>query len=219
MKQFLVIGLGRFGTSIAQTLYNGGENVLAIDTDGDLVQEVIDNDIIDNGVCCDATDEKALRDLGINNFDVAFVCIGSNIQASILITLTLKELGVKRVITKAVSAPHGKVLNKIGADKIVYPENFMGIRVAHAEMTPNIIEHLKFSDNFLIVEIKAPLNFINKNLIEIELRKKYRANIIAIRKANGYEDVSPNADSIIEEGDTLIIATDAKTARELERLK
>lgn len=219
MKQFLVIGLGRFGTSIAQTLYNAGESVLAIDDNDDTVQEVIDNEIIDNGVCCDATDEKALRDLGINNFDVAFVCIGGNIQASILITLTLKELGVKRVIAKAVSTAHGKVLDKIGADEIVYPENFMGIRVAHAEMTPNIIEHLKFSDNFLILEIKAPASFINKNLVEIELRRKYKANIIAIRKASGEEDVSPSADSIIQEGDTLIIVTDVKTARELEKLK
>lgn len=219
MKQFLVIGLGRFGTSVAQTLYSAGESVLAIDDNDDIVQEVIDNEIIDNGVCCDATDEKALRDLGINNFDVAFVCIGGNIQASILITLTLKELGVKRVIAKAVSTPHGKVLDKIGADEIVYPESFMGVRVAHAEMTPNIIEHLKFSDNFLILEIKAPTSFINKNLVEIELRKKYKANIIAIRKANGQEDVSPSADSVIQEGDTLIIVTDVKTARELERLK
>lgn len=219
MKQFLVIGLGRFGTSIAETLYAAGESVLAIDSDGGLVQEAINNNTLDNVVEADATDEKTLRDLGVNNFDVAFVCIGSNIQASILITLTLKELGVKRVIAKAVSSPHGKVLAKIGADEIVYPENFMGIRVAHAEMTPTIIEHLKFSDEFLIVEVQAPSSFNNKSLIDIELRKKYKANVIAIRKANGVEDVSPSAYSIIEEGDTLVVVTDARTARELERLR
>lgn len=219
MKQFLVIGLGRFGTSIAQTLYNAGESVLAIDAKEEIVQEAINNDIVDNVVEADATDEKTLRDLGINNFDVAFVCMGSNIQASILITLMLKELGVKRVIAKAISAAHGKVLHKIGADEIVYPESFMGMRVAHAELTPTVIEHLKFSDNFLIVEIHAPESFFNKRLIDIELRKKYRANIIAIKKANGHEDVSPSADSIIEEGDKLIVVTDSRTATELERLK
>ncbi len=219
MKQFIVIGLGRFGTSIAQTLYNAGENILAIDENEEMVQEIVDNEIVSNAVCCDATDEKALRDLGVNNFDVAFVCIGGNIQASILITLTLKELGVKRVVAKAVSLPHGKVLHKIGADEIVYPENFMGIRVAHAEMEPNIIEHLKFSENFLIVEVKAPEIFLNKTLKEIDLRKKYRANIIAIIKSSGKEEVSPSADYILETGDTLIVATDAKTAKELHELK
>ena len=219
MKQFLVIGLGRFGSSIAETLYNAGENVLAIEAKEEIVQEAINNDIIDNIVEADASDEKTLRDLGVNNFDVAFVCIGSNIQSSILITLTLKELGVKRVIAKAISTAHGKVLHKIGADEIVYPESFMGVRVAHSEMSPTVIEHLKFSDNFLIVEIHAPESFYNKTLIDIELRKKYKANIIAIRKGNGFEDVSPSADSKVEEGDTLIVVTDARTATELERLK
>ena len=219
MKQFLVIGLGRFGSSVAETLYKAGENVLAIDSREEIVQEAINNDILDNVVEADATDEKSLRDLGVNNFDVAFVCIGSNIQASILITLVLKELGVKRVVAKAITKAHGKVLQKIGADEIVYPETFMGRRVAHAEMTSNVIEHLKLSDNFLIVEIQAPASFYKKTLVEIELRKKYKANIVAIKKANGHEDVSPAADSVIEEGDTLIVVTDSKTARDLERLR
>ena len=219
MKQFLVIGLGRFGSSVAETLYKAGENVLAIDSREEIVQEAINNDILDNVVEADATDEKSLRDLGVNNFDVAFVCIGSNIQASILITLVLKELGVKRVVAKAITKAHGKVLQKIGADEIVYPETFMGKRVAQAEMSQNVIEHLKLSDNFLIVEIQAPASFYKKTLVEIELRKKYKANIVAIKKANGHEDVSPAADSVIEEGDTLIVVTDSKTARDLERLR
>lgn len=219
MKQFLVIGLGRFGTSVAETLHSAGESVLAIDIDEDIVQEAVNNETADNVVQADASDEKNLRDLGINNFDVAFVCIGSNIQASILITLLLKEIGIKRVVAKAITVAHGKVLQKIGADEIVYPETFMGKRVAFAEMTPNIIEHLKFSDNFLIIELKTPNGFIGKSLIGLELRKKYRANIIAIRKLNGKEEVSPSAESIIDKGDTLIIATDARTARELEGLK
>ena len=219
MKQFLVIGLGRFGSSIAETLYKAGENVLAIDFREEIVQEAINNDLLDNVVEADATDEKSLRDLGVNNFDVAFVCIGNNIQASILITLVLKELGVKRVVAKAITKAHGKVLNKIGADEIVFPETFMGKRVAQAEMSQNVIEHLKFSDNFLIIEIQAPPSFYKKTLVELELRKKYKANIIAIKKANGYENVIPEAETLVEEGDTLIVVTDSKTARELESLR
>lgn len=219
MKQYLVVGLGRFGSSVAETLYKAGESILAIDIDEDIVQEAINNDIVDNAVEADCTDEKSLMDLGVNNFDVAIVAIGSNIQASILITLTLKEMGIKRVVCKAITKVHGKALSKIGADEIVYPETYMGKRVALQEMEPEIIEHLKFSEDFLIVEIKAPSSFVGKDLLGLELRKTYRANIIAIRRENGEEEVSPSADSIINKGDTLVIVTDAKTAKQLEELK
>lgn len=219
MRQYLVVGLGRFGSSVAETLYKAGESVLAIDIDEDRVQEAINKDIVDNAVEVDCTDEKSLADLGINNFDVAIVSIGTNIQSSILITLTLKEMGIKRVVCKAVTGAHGKVLSKIGADEIVYPETYMGKRVALQEMKPNIIEHLKFSEDFLVVELKAPNSFIGKDLVSLDLRKMYKANIIAIRSAEKKTVVIPSAESIIEKGDTLVIATDAKTARDLEELK
>ncbi|TDT71789.1 trk system potassium uptake protein TrkA [Hypnocyclicus thermotrophus] len=219
MKQYLVVGLGRFGSSIAETLYKADESVLALDIDEEIIQEAINNDIVDNAVEIDATDEKSLQDLGINNFDVAFVCVGTNIQASILITLTLKEMGIKRVICKAVTKAHGKVLKKIGADEVVFPEIYMGKRVALAEMETNIIEHMKFSEEFLIIEIKAPASFVNRSLIELDLRKDYNANIIAIRRERGDAVLSPNATTKIFEGDTLIVATDGRTAKKLEELK
>ncbi len=219
MKQYLVVGLGRFGSSVAETLYKAGESILAIDVDEDIIQEAVNNDIVDNAVEVDATDEKSLIDLGVNNFDVAIVAIGSNIQASILITLTLKEMGIKRIVCKAITNAHGKVLKKIGADEIVFPETYMGKRVALQEMEPEIIEHLKFSEDFLIVEVKAPISFVGKTLIGLDIRKRYRANIIAIRRENGENEVSPSAESIINKGDTLVVVTDAKTAKELEALK
>jgi len=219
MRQYLVVGLGRFGSSVAETLYKAGESVLAIDVDEDRVQEAINKDIIDNAVEVDCTDEKSLADLGINNFDVAFVSIGTNIQSSILITLTLKEMGIKRIICKAVNRAHGKVLEKIGADEIVFPETYMGQRVALQEMKPNIIEHLKFSEEFLIIEVKAPKSFVERDLLGLDLRKIYNLNVIAIRSAEKNKVIIPSADTIINEGDTLVIATDAKTARELEELK
>ncbi|MGN0026287.1 MAG: potassium channel family protein, partial [Clostridium sp.] len=128
-KQFVIIGLGRFGASIAKTLYSLGNDVLAIDKDEDIVQEIADS--VTHAVQLDATDENALRSLGIRNFDVAVVTIGDNIQSSIMATLLVKELGVKYIIAKGHSDLHAKVLYKIGADRVVLPEKDMGIRVAH----------------------------------------------------------------------------------------
>ncbi len=218
-KQYLVIGLGRFGTSVAKTLYDAGEDVLAIDIDENLVQEAINNNIIDNAVTLDAEEERALKDIGAENFDVAFVCIGSNLQASIIITLILQEMGVKNIIAKAVTKSHGKVLGKIGATKVIYPEEYMGKRVALLAMEPNMIEHLRFSQDFLLVEVKAPSMFWNKSLMELGIRNNYNVNIVGIKKGNGTLDPSPKADSIIEKDDILLVITDAKTAKQLENLK
>ncbi len=218
MKQYLVVGLGRFGLSIAKTLYENGENVLVMDSEEDLVQEAINNNIIENGVTADATDPVVLRNLGINNFDVAFVCIGTSIEDSTLVTLTLKELGIPKVIAKAMTEPHGRVLSKVGANEVIYPEVYMGKRVALKEIEPNIVEHMKFTDNYILVEIKAPSKFVNKTLLELELRKNYKANIIAIKRENGEMEITPMGDSVIKKGDTLIVITDTKTSKELEAL-
>ena len=158
MREYLVVGLGRFGTSIAQTLYESNEEVLAIDVNEELIQEAINGNIVDNAVIVDATDMKSLKELGVSNFDVAFVCTG-DVEASIMITLNLKELGIEKIIAKANSKSHGKVLAKIGATKVIYPEEYMGRRVAQLAMEPNMIEHLRFSSEFLLLEVKAPSVF------------------------------------------------------------
>ena len=219
MKNYLVIGLGRFGSSIAHTLYEADEEVLAVDTSEELVQEAINNNIVDNALILDATDENALKEIGAGNFDVAFVGIGSNIQASIMATLNLKELGVKKIIAKAINKSHGKVLKKIGATEVIYPEEYMGHRIAMLAMEPNMMEHMRFSKDFLLVEFKAPASFLSKNLIELDVRASYNINIVGIKKSTGELNSSPRGTSVIEKGDTLLVITDSKTARELKELK
>lgn len=218
MKQYLVIGLGRFGTSVAQTLYESNEEVLAIDSDSEIVQDCINENIVDNAVTIDATDAKSLKDLGVDSFDIAFVCVGE-IEPSIMITLNLKELGVKKIIAKAVSKSHGKVLAKIGAKKVIYPEEYMGRRVAQLAMEPNMVEHLRFSSNFLLIEAKAPSIFWGKSLIELEIRKKYNSNVVGIKKNDQTFNPNPEPATVIEEGDTLLMITDNKTASFFENLK
>ena len=217
MKQYLVIGLGRFGTSVAKTLYEAGENILGIDVSEELVQDRINNNILKNAIIGDASDGKILKDIGAENFDVAFVCIG-DIEASVMIALNLKELGIKSIIAKAINKKHGKVLTKIGATEIVYPEEHMGKRIAELTMNTDIIEHLKFSDNFVLVEVKAPSIFWNNSLIKLDVRNKYNINIVAIKKSKGEFLPNPTANIVIEEGDILVIITDKKTLESFNKL-
>ena len=217
MKQYLVIGLGRFGTSVAKTLYEAGENVLGIDVSEELVQDRINNNILKNAIIGDASDGKILKDIGAENFDVAFVCIG-DIEASVMIALNLKELGIKSIIAKAINKKHGKVLTKIGATEIVYPEEHMGKRIAELTMNTDIIEHLKFTDNFVLVEVKAPSIFWNNSLIKLDVRNKYNINIVGIKKSKGEFLPNPTANVVIEEGDVLVIITDKKTVESFNKL-
>lgn len=217
MKQYLVIGLGRFGTSVAKTLYEAGENILGIDVSEELVQDRINNNILKNAIIGDASDGKILKDIGAENFDVAFVCIG-DIEASVMIALNLKELGIKSVIAKAINKKHGKVLTKIGATEIVYPEEHMGKRIAELTMNTDIIEHLKFTDNFVLVEVKAPSIFWNNSLIKLDVRNKYNINIVGIKKSKGEFLPNPTANVVIEEGDVLVIITDKKTVESFNKL-
>ena len=217
MKQYWVIGLGRFGTSVAKTLYEAGENILGIDVSEELVQDRINNNILKNAIIGDASDGKILKDIGAENFDVAFVCIG-DIEASVMIALNLKELGIKSIIAKAINKKHGKVLTKIGATEIVYPEEHMGKRIAELTMNRDIIEHLKFTDNFVLVEVKAPSIFWNNSLIKLDVRNKYNINIVGIKKSKGEFLPNPTANVVIEEGDVLVIITDKKTVESFNKL-
>ncbi len=219
MKQFLVVGMGRFGTSLAKTLYDNGKNILAIDKDEEKIQENINNNTIENAIAVDATDILELKNLGINNFDVAFVCIGKEMQSSILVTLTLKELGIPKIIAKALSKQHGRVLEKVGADEIIYPEIHMGKKVALKEISPNLIEHMQLSNEYTVIEVKAPAKFLNKTLVELDLRKNYNLNIIAIKRENDGMEITPMGDSVLKKGDKIIAIADKKTAKELENLK
>lgn len=208
MRQFAVIGLGRFGSSVAKTLSEKGCQVMTIDLNEDRVQDF--SDIAAQSVCVDAMDEKALKAVSIETVDVAVVSVGNNVEASILITLLLKELGIKEVVVKAVTEDQGKVLQKVGADKIIFPERDMGIRLAQALISPNVSEHIDLSPGCSIIEIAAPHEFVDKTLRQISLRVKNGLNIIAIKSVDkeGSQSVNtvPEADYKIRQQDKLLIA-------------
>ncbi|MDD6770927.1 MAG: TrkA family potassium uptake protein [Inconstantimicrobium porci] len=200
-KQYVVIGLGRFGKSVAETLYDLGNDVLVIDANEDAVQEISNS--VTHAVQMDATDESALRTLGLSNFDVAVVTIGSNIQASVMATLLVKELGVKYIIAKGHNDLHAKVLYKIGANRVILPEKDMGIRVAHNLVSSNILDYIELSSNYSIIEIDAPDMWQNKSLKELSLRSKFGINIMALKK-EGDVNVSPQANDVVEPGDIIV---------------
>lgn len=215
-KQFVVIGLGRFGSSVAKTLYESGHDVLAIDKDEDLVQEISDS--VTHAVQMDATDENALRTLGLRNFDVAVITIGSSIQASVMVTLIVKELGVKHIIAKGNSEIHAKVLYKIGADRVVLPEKDMGVRVAHNLVSSNILDYIELSPDYSIIEIEVPNTWVGKTLRDLKVRATFGINIMAIRKADNVVNISPNADDVIEESDILIAIGGSDELSKLENI-
>lgn len=201
-KEFAVIGLGRFGGSICRALSEEGLEVLAIDIDEDKVNEFAN--IASHAVVGDTTDEAVLKSLGIRNFDHVIVAIGDNIQASILTTLMLKELGVKHITVKAQNDYHEKVLSKIGADSIVHPERDMGKRIAHNIVSNNVLDYLELSDEHSIVEIVANDNISGHSIIELDIRAKYGINIVAIKRDKEII-VSPQANEVIQRGDILIV--------------
>ena len=201
-KQYAVIGMGRFGTSVAMSLAKLGFEVLAIDSSEARVQEVAH--AVTHAVSADSTDEEALRALGIRNFDVVVVAIGQDIQASILTTLILKDMGVPYTIVKAQNELHGKVLSKIGADKVIFPERDMGLRVAHHLISPNILDFIELSDDYSIAELKAPESMVGKNLKQLDIRARYRCNVMAIKSGEAM-NISPYAEDLIKSGDVLVI--------------
>jgi len=201
-KEFAVIGLGRFGGSICRTLSEQGMEVLAIDIDEDRVNEFAS--IASHAVVGDSTDESVLKSLGIRNFDHVIVAIGDNIQASILTTIILKELGVKHITVKATNDYHEKVLKKIGADQVVHPERDMGERIAYNIISNNVLDYLQLSEEHSIVEIVASERLDGHSLLELDIRARYGINIVAIKRGNDII-VSPLASEIIRAGDILIV--------------
>lgn len=191
MKQsFVIIGLGRFGGSICRTLVESGQEVLAIDSSEDRVNEYMN--IATHAVVANAQDEMTLRSLGIRNFDHAIVAIGEDIQASILVTLMVKEMGVPNILAKAQNEYHARVLEKIGADRVVHPERDMGQRIAHNLVSKNILDYLELSDEFSLAEINVTnRKFYGKTLDELDFRQRFGLNVVAIRRDNQDPIVTP----------------------------
>ena len=204
MAGYLVIGLGTFGRSIAQTLYENGKMVLAIDQQEERVQKVIDDEIASDAITLDVTDENSIKKVVNDDFNTAFVCIGKNTQSSVFITVILKEIGIKTIICKAKNELQGKILKKIGATSVVYPEETMAKETALGVIRPDITEHFKFSEKYRMFEIKVPKDFVGKNLIELNLRNKYEMNIIGI-KSKEELNIMPLPNTAISESDILLV--------------
>lgn len=227
MKSFAVIGLGKFGLAIASYIEQEGGEVIAIDLDPEKIRDYESE--FTSAVEADATNIDALKDLGISEVEAAIVAIGTNMAVSILITLLLKELKVPLIIVKALTSLHGKVLKKVGANRIVFPEKDVAKGIAHRLIWPDYKE-LELAPGLCMMEISAPRSFINKNLSELKLRKNYDTNIIAIKKKVPYitEDeqtdyiektiAPPQADTTIDEGDTLILVCSQKNVEKFRNL-
>ena len=201
-KEIAVIGLGRFGGSIVMELSEMNVDVLVIDTDEARVNEY--QDYYSEGIIGDSTDEAMLKSIGIDNYDNVIVAIGDNIQASILSTLILKDLGVKKVTTKAQNSYHGRVLEKIGADIVVHPERDMGRRIAHRLVSSSVVEYLEVSTNHSIIEYSANAKLENKRISDLNIREKFGISIIAINRDNDII-LSPDSQISILGGDILIL--------------
>jgi len=212
MKQFIVLGLGRFGSAVATTLIELGHEVLGVDNDEEIVNTLKDK--ITQSVQADITEEKVLTELGVKNFDAAIVCIGTDLETSILVTMMLKEMGLKYIIAKAQNNLHAKVLEKIGVDKVVFPERDMGARIARRLITPNIKDYVELEPDYNIIEIKALPEFVDKTLSELDMRNKYGINVLAIKR-NDSLNISPRAKDVIKKGDFLIVIGETKKINEL----
>ena len=211
MKQFVVIGLGRFGISISKALASMGNEVLAIDINPEYVKKV--EKYVTTAVVADATGTDVLKSLGVQNFDCAINCIGNDLQANILTTLTCKDLGVKYVISKAQNEQNKKVLERIGADMVVFPEVYVGKKLAKILTNPCVNEIMNLTSNFQIVEMPLPEDWQNKTILDISVRKKYNLTIIFVKR--GEEIINPVAETILMSKDILIIAGDKDSLRQL----
>ncbi|MBN1898771.1 MAG: TrkA family potassium uptake protein [Spirochaetes bacterium] len=224
-KSFVVIGLGKFGIAVAKALSEEKLEVIAIDRDEKMVNEIAD--LVTEAVVLDATDEKALRSIEVQSVDVAIVAVG-DIEESILITLLLKELGIKKIVAKAVGEEHKKVLEKIGATKIILPEQEVGQNLARALSSPRIFDHIEMSDKYSLVEIKPLSKWVNKTIRKADIRNKYNISIVGIKKKFPNIDekgelkeqenilIAPSAETKILKEDILIIIGDKQS---LEKLK
>ena len=213
-RSFTVIGLGRFGYSVAQTMVEKGCEVLAIDKDEEHIKAI--SDIATFAVQCDATDERALKAVSAQNVDVAVVSIGENIEASILIVQTLKEMGVKSIVAKAVAPIQGKILLNLGVDEVIYPERDAAIRLAHRLVSPGVIEYLELSPGYSIEEVSVSDTLSGLSLEEIKQRGQHNLNIIGIkqqvsRMVKGHImteetfNFTPKPEDVVEKGDFLVM--------------
>ena len=216
MKSFLVIGLGKFGKSCAKELTELNYEVLGVDENPRLVAEA--SSYLTHTVQADSTDEDVLKSIGVDSYDSCIVAIGDNQESSVMITVLLKEHGAKNIIAKAQSELHAKILRKVGADQVVLPEYDMGKKLAHSLSHKNIYDLVDISSNYSIGSITAPKEWINKTLGELSPRDRYGVNVIAIESNLNEPNVFPNANTVINKNDTVVVIGDNEKLKQLKSL-
>jgi len=220
-RNFAVIGLGRFGAAMATTLAGLGHDVIGIDSDEDRVRTLAD--VVSLAIELDATDERAVRAAGIQDVDVAVVSIGENMEASLLVVTLLFELGIKNIVAKAVTPLHGRILEKLGVTRVVFPEREMAVRIAHSLVVPNVLDYIELSKDYSIVEVPAPKEFVGKTLRDIGLRARFGLTTIAIKHATRPNEpeasnIAPGPDDVIQAGDILALLGSNQRLGQLDRM-
>ncbi|MGN0150543.1 MAG: potassium channel family protein [Clostridia bacterium] len=218
MKTFAVIGMGRFGKSIALQLFKMGYEVLAVDKDIDKINAIAD--YVTQAVCADAKEESVLKSLGIRNYDCVVIAIGGNISDSVLITLNVKEAGIKQIVCKALDRQHKKVLEKIGADTVIIPEQEAGIKIAINLVSKGIIDIIDISDKYSIADTVVPKRWVGKSIEELSVRKKHGVNIVAIKSSFNDEDVTitPKPDYVFKETDIVVLVGEKEAINVLDKM-
>ena len=215
MKSYIVIGLGRFGQTLARQLCMLGAEVLALDVRNDLVQQVAED--VTHAVVGDAQDKEVLRALGVRNFDCAIIAIGSDLAASVLTTMNLKELGVPYIICKAHDETHRRVLEKLGVDRVIIPEQENAQRLARSLNSHNVLDYIELSEDYGILEVPAPKAWVGKTLRELNVRAKLGVNIIAVENGKS-TNVSPSADYQIQAGEVFVVLGDNYSLEAVQKL-
>lgn len=215
MKSYVVVGLGRFGSAVARQLHRQGCEVLAMDLRSDLVQEISGD--VTHAVVSDGQDKEVLKALGIREFDCAVIAIGDDLSASVLATMNMKELGVPYIVCKAHDDTHRRVLEKLGADRVVIPEQENGVRLARSLSSANILDYIELSEEYGIVEIPVPARWQGKSLKELDVRAKIGINIIAV-KCDGKINASPVADYRFAAGDVMVVLGDSLAIKKVQKL-
>lgn len=220
MKRVGIVGAGRFGASLAQSLAERGVEVLVLDRSRDIIDHMAG--VVAKAMEGDATEEGTLDAAGFRDCDIAVVAVGSDMESSVLATLMLKEMKIPCIIAKAAGDVHGKVLQKVGADRVVYPDRDVAARLARSLVSPSVLDYVEVAEGISVLEIAAPMEFVGKTLGELQIRKNYGVTVLVLRRSGQTEGkqetiVSPDADDTVELGDTIVIFGLDEKLRRLEQ--
>jgi trk system potassium uptake protein TrkA len=216
MKQFAVIGLGNFGYYLATRLHEKGHDVLAVDLDPKRIQEIKDH--VGQAIVADATDQEAMLSLGLRQMDAVIVCIGTSLNQSILATLLMKEIGVKTVLAKAIQEPHGRILEKIGADEVLFPEKDLALHLAERLHNPNVLTYLPLTEGYSILELAPPNDWIGKSLAELNLIARFGIQVLAVKEFVPERVTNiPGAGFVVKDSDLLIVMGPNKALEQLQQ--